>query len=429
MSDFTDRLRECRDCGLVQSLPELQNGEVALCCRCGSMLREGGNAALSLAAASAVAGLALLAIAVHAPLASVTMQGGRFATASAWSMPESLGDAHRWGLAAVVVATLFVLPALRFVGVLGIGVSRMLRSPPSLLFWLFGRLDALRKWSMIDVFLLGATVALIRLNAWMRVDVHTGLLALAAAALCSLALDRSLDRTHWWPALANMSHPRSSPLSQPLECTRSVFGCAQCGLVSRGVDGDRCPRCRFVLERRKRDSTSRSWALLGAAAFLLLPANLLPVITISQLGQGGASTIIGGTVELVEAGFWSLGVLVFVASVIIPLLKILVLGALLLLTACRSGRWLRLRARLYRGIDVVGRWSMLDVFAAAVLVALARFAWVGSVVPNAGLAAFGAVVAATMLATEAFDPRLMWDAAGENSKIAVERSETTRVAP
>ena len=129
---------------------------------------------------------------------------------------------------------------------------------------------------------------------------------------------------------------------------------------------------------------------------------------------GGTSTIMGGTLELVEHGFWPLALLVFVASIVIPFLKIGALATLLSSTSLHSKRWLKQRTHLYRALVLVGRWSMLDVFASAILVALARFSWVGSVKPEPGLAAFGAVVVLTMLATESFDPRMMWDAADEN---------------
>jgi paraquat-inducible protein A len=151
-----------------------------------------------------------------------------------------------------------------------------------------------------------------------------------------------------------------------------------------------------------------------AGALLSIPANVLPVMTISKMGQGGPSTIIGGTGELLERGFWGLAVLVFVASVLIPLFKLVVLSVLAVSVSSQTDKQLRLRTQLYRVVDGIGRWSMLDIFATMMLVALARFGWVGSVVPGAGATAFCAVVIATMLAAQAFDPRLMWDAAGRN---------------
>jgi paraquat-inducible protein A len=137
-------------------------------------------------------------------------------------------------------------------------------------------------------------------------------------------------------------------------------------------------------------------------------------MTISKAGVGGPSTIFGGTLELLERGFWGLAAIVFVASIVVPLVKLLALAALLIATKRRSASRLVLRTRVFRWVALVGRWSMLDIFATMTLAALARFGWLGSVVPEAGASAFCAVVLLTMWAVETFDPRVMWDAAGKN---------------
>jgi paraquat-inducible protein A len=147
---------------------------------------------------------------------------------------------------------------------------------------------------------------------------------------------------------------------------------------------------------------------------LAVPANILPVMTITKFGRGGPSTILGGTVELSERGMWGLAILVFVASIIVPLIKLTALAVLLVMTARGSDARLRDRTRVFRAVVVIGRWSMLDIFATTTLVAMAHFGWLGNVLPEAGATAFCAVVILTMLASEAFDPRLMWDAAGKN---------------
>lgn len=411
MSHFADRLSACRDCGLVQRLPPLPDTARVSCCRCRSRLRQARQHSLPLSLALAALGLLLIGLALLAPLVSVSMRGGRFAAADAWSLPSLMGHRGRWDLAAVVALTLLAFPAVRFAGMLAVGLGLALQRVPRVAMKLFAAIPPLSGWAMIDVFLLGASIALVRLNGWMTVHLQVGLLAFGGAALCSVGLDRSLDRAQVWTRLQRWQAPLGTQTRAP---RGMLLGCDRCYLVSRGADGDRCPRCHHTLWHRKRDSTNRTWALLGAAALLVLPANLLPVITLSKLGKGGTNTIVGGTIELVEHGFWPLAALVFVASVLIPLVKIAVLATLSLLTSRGSSRWLQGRTRLYRALVLIGRWSMLDVFATGTLVALARFAWVGSVEPEPGLSAFGAVVVLTMLATESFEPRLIWDASGRN---------------
>ncbi|MFI4931810.1 MAG: paraquat-inducible protein A [Burkholderiales bacterium] len=198
-----------------------------------------------------------------------------------------------------------------------------------------------------------------------------------------------------------------------------VAGCECCGLVlaaPRGGGAWRCPRCGFALHPRKLHSVQRTVAWLLVAVVLYLPANLLPVMgTASVLGRE-THTIVGGIVELWSTGSRELAAIVFIASIAVPLLKIGAL-ALLAFTAHRRSRWRqRERAALYRLVETVGHWSMLDVFVVVLLVGMVQFGVLASVEPEAGLLAFGAVVVATMLASASFDPRLIWPQPDHPSK-------------
>jgi paraquat-inducible protein A len=176
----------------------------------------------------------------------------------------------------------------------------------------------------------------------------------------------------------------------------------------------RCPRCRAHLHRRKPDSIARCWALILTAAILYIPANVYPIMTVISFGAGSPDTILSGVKHLIESGMWPLALLVFFASITVPVLKIVGL-VLLLLTTQWGTRWhLRDRTRLYRVIESVGRWSMIDIFMLSILVALVRLGALATVVPGVGAISFAAVVVTTMFAAMAFDPRLMWDSAGEN---------------
>ena len=190
-----------------------------------------------------------------------------------------------------------------------------------------------------------------------------------------------------------------------------LWHCECCGLVSQArpqARHARCPRCLFPLHDRKPHSLQRTLAFLVAAVMLYIPANLLPVMgTASVLGED-EHTLLGGIAELWHAGSWELAAVVFVASIAVPILKIAAL-LLLVLSSARRSRWRQLeRARLYRVVETVGHWSMLDVFVVVVLVGMVRFGAFASVSPEPGLLAFGGVVIATMLASSSFDPRLIW---------------------
>ena len=214
--------------------------------------------------------------------------------------------------------------------------------------------------------------------------------------------------------IAAISFGRRAGVNTEPASARSLglWGCECCGMVSRvshaGDDTPRCPRCLFALHERKPYSLQRTVAYLAAAVLLYIPANTLPVMeTASVLGKV-EHTILGGIAELWHTGSWELAAIVFIASIAVPILKI---GALTLLvaTAYFRSRWRQVeRARLYRLVQTVGHWSMLDVFVVVILVGMVRFGAFASVRPEAGLLAFGAVVVATMLASAGFDPRLLW---------------------
>jgi len=203
-----------------------------------------------------------------------------------------------------------------------------------------------------------------------------------------------------------------SAAAVPTAHAHGLIGCECCGLVSAvpaaGVS-PRCPRCGFALHGRKPESLQRATAYLIAAVVLYVPANTLPImITSSVVGGRGRHTILGGILELWHTGSWDLALIVFIASIAVPILKIGSLG-LLVFTARRRSRWRQSeRASLYRLVETVGHWSMLDVFVVVLLVGMVRFGAVASIEPAAGLLAFGAVVVLTMLASASFDPRLIW---------------------
>ncbi|WP_095109739.1 paraquat-inducible protein A [Pseudomonas sp. Irchel 3E20] len=177
----------------------------------------------------------------------------------------------------------------------------------------------------------------------------------------------------------------------------------------------RCPRCDAIVHRRKPDSLNRTWALLLASLICYIPANLMPVMFTDIFGSGSENTIFSGVLEFWHEGAWDLAALIFIASVVVPCMKFVVLG-LLLVTCQRRSRWaMAERARLYRLIEVIGYWSMLDVLVVALIAALVQFRSLSTIEPRIGILFFGLVVVLTMLAAMSFDPRLIWDAEVEDA--------------
>ena len=207
----------------------------------------------------------------------------------------------------------------------------------------------------------------------------------------------------------------------PLTAARSgLMSCHACHQLSRIspmlTEGEAiCPRCGAHLHLRKPNSISRTWALLIAAYILYIPANLLPVMTVISFGKGEADTILSGVKELIHAGMLPIALLVFFASITVPVLKLLALTYLLLSVQYKSQWRPRQRTKLYRLTEVVGRWSMIDIFMISILIALVKLDAVATIEPGPGAISFAAVVILTMFAAMSFDPRLIWDSIEEKS--------------
>ena len=194
-----------------------------------------------------------------------------------------------------------------------------------------------------------------------------------------------------------------------------LWRCRGCAAVcvpppeARAQGRTRCPRCDAVVHPRLPDSVARSWAFLLAGTALYLPANLLPVTSTASIGGRQNDTIFSGIVYFWKDGSYGLAVLVFVASILVPITKLLLLSLLLISLQRHDRRWAVRRLKVWRALEIIGRWSMLDIFAITILAALVQVESLAELRPGPGAMAFGAVVVLTMLATHWFDPRLLFD--------------------
>ena len=193
-----------------------------------------------------------------------------------------------------------------------------------------------------------------------------------------------------------------------------LLTCDLCGLLNRGPAAapapSSCARCGSALHARKPDSFMRTWALLATAYVLYIPANVLPVLETQSLVEQTTDTILGGAIRLWSQGAWPLSVVIVVASFAVPLAKMFIL-TWLLVSARPDAPGALQRTRLYRVIDFIGRWSMVDIYVGGLLIGLVQFHPFADVSVGPAAPAFAAVVVLTMLASRAFDPRLLWDAA------------------
>lgn len=189
---------------------------------------------------------------------------------------------------------------------------------------------------------------------------------------------------------------------------QGLASCHTCGRLSPAELGH-CPRCDTPLHLRKPKSLTRTWALLLAAVLFYVPAMSLPVMNVSGIGGGEDSTILSGVVTFWEMGSYPVAIIIFTASVLIPILKILALGWLCLAAGGKLGGSAKALAVTYHITELVGRWSMVDVFVVAILACLVRLGSVMTITPGPAALSFAAVVILTMFSAMAFDPRLLWD--------------------
>jgi len=399
---------ECRGCARRYRVGAVPSHAVARCVRCGALLRS--HASLEACLALALTGLVLMLLANFMPFMSFGMEG-RVEMASLPSGALTLWADGLWPLGALILFLTIAAPVLKLGTIAWVLIALRQRHPPRAIIPVLRRLNELGPWSMVEVYMLGFFVAYVKLAQQATVTLGVAVYALGTLVFVMAAMDAFIDYDQIWDEVQR----KGLVPPVPADPGAPLIRCDSCDLLAPAPrSGARCARCGAPLRRRKHDSVARSWALILAAAILYIPANVYPFLTLISFGSGAPDTILSGVRHLVEAGMWPLALLVFFASITVPVLKIVGLGLLLVLTQRRSRWHLRERTRLYRIIEAIGRWSMIDIFMLSILVALVKLGTVATVSPGIGSLSFAGVVLLTMFAAMAFDPRLMWDRAGEN---------------
>jgi paraquat-inducible protein A len=404
----------CPDCGLVQRLPALKGWHFAECGRCLRLLAGPAVGRVDAPLALALSALLFLVPATTAPLLSVASHG---AERTCW-LTSGIVGLWQQGFAslAVIVAAFAVVFPYVYLATLIFVLAALRLGARAYLGAVFRWLMTLRPWMMLEIFLVGCFVAYSRLRLVVGVHVLAGGWCLMAATAALLLVLTQLDERTVWELLP-VRHARRQTLwhwgrrtSDRRELDQAI-ACTACELLVTGARaGVACPRCDATLHHRKPYAFRVTAALVIAAFLLYIPANALPVLTLVSFGDEQSNTIITGVLELIHNRLWPLAIIVFLASIVVPLLKLCGLTWMLLATVDGSPRTLVARTRFFRFIDTVGSWSNIDVFVASVLVGLLQFGAIAQARAGAGLVAFAAVVVLTMIATRTFDTRLMWDA-------------------
>ncbi|MDN3561600.1 MULTISPECIES: paraquat-inducible protein A [Halomonadaceae] len=404
------RLRACHECDWVSALPPLNSGEKASCPRCSHVLVKRHRYPAQRSMALAIASLVALMLAVSFPFISFTVSGVSNRIELTQTATTLIGF-HQPVVAIAVIMTIVVLPAVYLLGVVWLQFGLLRDRPLPFSRDIARSLAHLTPWMMADVFIIGALVSLIKIAGLAEVAIGISFWAFCAFALLLLMTSQSLDADWMWFSLEGEPlAPEGTRTGLPAG-EQGLTGCPTCGLINRLSPQGRghCIRCHEKLHQRLPNSLQRTWALLGASAIMYIPANVYPIMTTTSLGNSSPSTIIGGVVQLIQMGSWPIAAVIFIASVIVPVGKLVALIWLCLVVKRSSALNAQSRTRLYRLTEFIGRWSMVDVFVVAILVALIRAGSLMSITPGPASLAFGSVVVLTMLAAMTFDPRLIWD--------------------
>lgn len=391
----------CQHCDQLYRIVPLAPGGKASCARCGSVLYRSIPDSLNRSLALYLSALILFLIANGWPFLSLEL-GGRVEQNILMSGGLAMIDMGMPDLGVLILLTSILLPLLTILGMLYLLIPVRFGLRPPAMGLVYRVIEAINPWSLVSVFMLGVLIAIVKLQDLANVIPGISLYALVGLLITFAAARASFDPAVLW-GIPRRSEPQQKQ-------TDTYLNCHTCGYLSPTVEHRHtCPRCSAPLHHRKENSIMRTWALLITAAILLIPANLYPVMTVIRFGQGEPSTILAGVLHLIDGGMWGLAMIVFVASIVIPITKLVIL-AYLLISVQKNSDWRpRDRTQLYRVTEVVGAWSMVDIFLVGILSALVSLDALSTIRPGIGASFFGASVVVTMFAAHSFDPRLIWD--------------------
>ena len=412
------KLIACHECDLLQWETALAEGGTASCQRCGVTLYRSLPATFDRALALTVAAAVLFVLANCFPVFGLWVNGTIVET-TLFGAASSLYVDGMWPIAGLVFVTTILMPSLNLAAVIYLLLPLHMGGIPQKPEIVLRVLRHVAPWGMIEVLMLGLLVALVKLQHIATVVPGVAIWAFGAVMVLLTAAAVTFSPLDIWARIRNVQHNGDASHAVNANSTAATaaragfFTCHDCGLLSKPLahaHGASCPRCGAALHLRKPDSLKRTWAFIVAAMILYIPAVLLPVMVTSTLFSAQSDTILSGVVYLWTTGSWLLAAIVFIASVVVPMLKILSLTYLAWSTQWCSPLIPRQRTRIYRTVEFVGRWSMLDIYVITILVSLVQFGSVATIEAGPGAIAFGAVIVLTMFAALSFDPRLIWDA-------------------
>ncbi|OAT32084.1 paraquat-inducible protein A [Buttiauxella brennerae ATCC 51605] len=391
------RYQRCPQCDTLFSLPLVKSSQSAYCPRCDAKVYHGRDWSLTRLAAMAVAMLLLMPVAFSEPLVRIYLLGTRIDAnlfQGIWQMTRQ-GDPLT---AAMVLFCSVGAPATLVAGIAYLYFGNILgmNLRPVLLM-----LEKLKEWVMLDIYLVAIGVACIKVREFAFIQPGVGLVAFIALVVLSLLTLIHLNMEQLWS--------RFYPQRPPRAWNSQLRVCLGCHFTGVPDNRGRCPRCHVPLRVRRRHSLQKSWAALIGSLVFLLPANLLPISILYVNGSRQEDTIFSGIISLASSNV-AVAAVVFIASILVPFTKVIVLISLLVSIHFKCEKGLRTRILLLRFITWIGRWSILDLFVISLTMSLVNRDQLLAFTMGPAAFYFGAAVILTILAVEWLDSRLLWDA-------------------
>jgi len=390
------RYQRCPECDALFLLMPVKATQSAYCPCCNAKVRNGRDWSLTRLGAMAITMLLLMPLAFTQPLLSITMLGSRI-DASLWQGIWQMATEGDTITAAIVMFCLIGAPATLVLSIAYLWLGNILgmNLRPVLLM-----LTRLKEWVMLDIYLIGIGIACIKVSDYAFIDPGYGLIAFVALVILSLLTLIHLNVEQLWQRF----YPRRRKYANP----EHLRICLDCHFTTLPDESGRCPRCHSPLRFRRRHSLQKTWAALIASFIFLLPANLLPISILYVNGERQEDTIMSGIISLASSNI-AIAAIVFIASILVPFTKIIVMVTLLLSIHLDCGPGLQTRMKLLRFVTWIGRWSMLDLFVIALMMTLINRDLLLAFTMGPAAVYFGAAVILTLLAVEWLDSRLLWD--------------------
>lgn len=389
--------QRCPQCDTLFRLPVVKSSQRAYCPRCDAKVRDGRDWSLTRLGAMAITMLLLMPFAWSEPLLRLYLLGVRIdATllSGIWQMTYG-GDPVT---AAMVFFCTVGAPAILVTAIAYLWLGNILgmNLRPVLLM-----LEKLKEWVMLDIYLVGIAVASIKVQDYAFLQPGVGLFAFISLVVLSILTLIHLNIEQLWERF----YPQR-PATRPDANLRVCLGCHYTGFAD---DQGRCRRCHTPLRFRRRQSLQKSWAALIASIVFIIPANLLPISIIYVNGGRQEDTILSGIMSLASSNI-AVAAVVFIASILVPFTKVIVMLTLLISIHFKCEQGLRTRILLLRFVTWIGRWSMLDLFVISLTMSLINRDQLLAFTMGPAAFYFGAAVILTILAVEWLDSRLLWDA-------------------